>query len=187
MSKANRTSEKKRQAKARRQQRKRDMRRESVRALWDDREHQARPTKERIGHGVFALEETDAAGVRYAKDRAATMLDRLQLEGRITPEQCQGGQDFAALLERTRLVSKGRSCIDFEVVGHEGDDDAPSPQELTDNRDREELYLACGMFTWAELRRVCDEGQKPSDMERLRKGLNLCVEFWGKGLTRRSK
>jgi len=180
MTKAHRTPEQKRLAKARRQQRKRDARREAVRAIWDDREHQARPTRERVSHGVFSLGETEAAGVRYARDHTSTELDWLYHRGTITADQLQGGMDFADLLRRTRLVSQGRSCMNFDPVGHDGDDDTPTSQELRDDQDRRELYLACGTWTWAELRRVCDEERAPTDIDRLRAGLDLCAKFWGK-------
>lgn len=143
---------------------------------WEDREGKARPTPERLSKGRFTLQDTDDAGVTVAVDGAVTELDRLLAAGVINADQCQGGHDFAALMYRTRLVSHGRSCLNFEPVGYE--DGTPSHQEIVDSRDRTELYLACGSFTWAELRRVACEDRKMTDAVRLKDGLTLCAKFW---------
>jgi hypothetical protein len=80
-------------------------------------------------------------------------------------------------MERTRMVSQGRSCIDFEPVGHEPLDE-PTHAELRDEQDRRELYIALGPNAWAEMRHVCVEGYSPRDIERLKTGLDICAEFW---------
>jgi len=148
-------------------------------AQWEPRPDSGkdRPTPERIAKGAFKLVDGEDAGVTVAVDTAATTLDRMAANGIITPEQAQGGHDFAALLDRTRLVSQGRSCLNFEPVGHE-DDSPPSHAELRDQAERREIYLACGMLTFAELRRVCCDGDKPRDLARLKEGLDICVKFW---------
>jgi len=156
-----------------------ELRQSLVERLTDDKPGRARPTPERIAHGAFALHDTDDAGARVAVDRATTMLDRLALAGQITREQCDGGHDFAALMERTRMVGAGRSCLDFSPVGHDGDTE--DPQDAIDNRDRAELYIACGQATWRLLRAVCVEQHRPTDIHDLRFGLNLCVAFWTGG------
>ena len=179
MAKKKRTPEQIRESKRLRQQRKREAERRAAIEIWEDRDGKARPTPERRAKGAFRLVTGENAGLSVAVDDHATTLDRMRGEKLITPEQSQGGHDFAALMERTRLVSAGRSCIDFEPVGHEPLEEA-SAQEERDERDRRELYLACGMLTWAELRRVCVDGYWPRDVERLRAGLDLCAQFWGK-------
>lgn len=145
---------------------------------WEDRPDKARPTKQRRDKGAFVLRDGDDAGVTVAVDEAVTVLDRLCSSGQITTDQRQGGLDFAALMERTRLVGAGRSCLNFEPVGHEGDHD--DWQTRRDEQERQELYLACGMAVWAEMRRVCHEGKRPRRIDHLRTGLGLCVKFWGK-------
>lgn len=145
--------------------------------VWQDRDGKARPTPERRAKGAFVLRDTEDAGVTCAVDEGATTLDRLNLRGIINRDQCQGGHDFAALMERTRMVSSGRSCLDFSPVGFDSGN-GNEWQEERDSRDRSELYLACGMLTWAELRRVCCEGQPPRSVERLKAGLDLCARFW---------
>lgn len=146
--------------------------------IWEDREGKARPTPERLSKGAFVLRDTEDAGVTVAVDEAATMLDRLGRAGVITPEQVQAGHDLAALLERTRLVSGGRSCCDFSPVGHEGNAE-PTHGELRDHRERAELHERCGHAVWADLRRVCHEGQRPHSPMRLSEGLTICARFWG--------
>lgn len=147
-------------------------------ANWSDREGKARPTPERLARGSWGLLDGEDAGVTVAVDRMATRLDWLSASGAITADQCQGGQDFAALMRRMQMVGEGRSCIDFSPVGFDDGDSEPSHSELRDKRDRTELYLACGMATWAELRRVCVEQEPPRSVDRLRIGLDLCVKFW---------
>lgn len=145
--------------------------------IWEDRDGKARPTPERKAKGAFVLHETEDAGVTRAVDTAVTMLDQLAVQGRITAEQAHGGHDFAALMERTRLVSAGRSCLDFTPVGHDGDAD-PTHGELRDIQERDELYLACGVAVWSEMRWVCCDHQAPRRLDRLIVGLDLCVRFW---------
>lgn len=145
--------------------------------IWTPREGKDRPTPERLSKGAFVLRDTEDAGVTHAVDEGATELDRLAIRGLITEDQRDGGHDFAALMERTRLVSRGRSCLDFTPVGYDGGE-GNEWQEKRDSQDRAELYLACGMATWAELRRVCCEGHAPTSIERLRHGLTVCAEFW---------
>lgn len=136
-----------------------------------------RPTPERRAKGAFVLRETEDAGVTFAVDTAATMLDRLTVRGLLSADQCQAGHDYAALMERTRLVSQGRSCLNFEPVGHDSDAE-PTHGELRDIQERRELYLACGVLTWAVLQRTCVDQQMPADLIRLREGLDICVKMW---------
>ena len=147
--------------------------------IWEDRAGKARPTPERLAKGSFVLRDTEDAGITVAVDEACTMLDRLHRAGRIDGDQLQGGHDFAALMERTRMVSRGRSCLDFSPVGH--DDSEPTHAELRDQEERAKLYLRCrGPWIWAELRRVCCDGHNPRDMPSLLAGLDMCAEFWRK-------
>lgn len=146
--------------------------------IWADREGKARPTPERLAKGDFVLRDGDDAGVTVAVDQEATELDKLRNAGAITPDQAQGGQDFAALLERTRLTSPGRSCLNFDPAGYDGDE-APSHTAERDARERAEIYLACGMATFAELRHVCCDLYPPRNLIRLQAGLNICAKFWG--------
>ena len=150
-----------------------------IAAQWEPRPESGkdRPTPERKAKGNFRLVDGEDAGVTVAIDTEATILDRLAAKGIVTQAQAQGGHDFAALIERTRLVSQGRSCLNFEPVGYD-DDREPSHAELRDIEERREIYLACGTITFAEMRRVCCDGQRPSDLRRLREGLDLCVKFW---------
>ncbi len=111
-------------------------------------------------------------------DQASTILGRLSICGVISMEQAQGGHDFAALMRRMQMVPEGRSCLDISPVGYQ-EYTEPSHAELRDKQDRDELYLACRMLTWHELRRVCVDQDRPKSIERLRKGLDLCVAFWG--------
>ncbi len=145
--------------------------------VWTDREGKARPTPERRMKGAFVLRDTEDAGVTVAVDEGATVLDRLASRGIITRAQCDGGHDFARLMERTRLTAKGRSCLDFSPVGYDSGN-GNEWQEIRDNQDRDELYLGCGMATWAELRRVCCDDLPPRSLDRLRAGLSLCEAFW---------
>jgi len=147
--------------------------------VWEDRVHRARPTLERLRKGKWRLEDTEAAGVTVAVDAESCELDRLAARGVITAEQRQAGLDYTELMRRTRLIGEGRSCIDFSPVGHDPDvyDDSG---EIRDSQDRKELYLACGMMTWAELRRVCVEDRRPRDVARLREGLDVCERFFGR-------
>ncbi len=149
-------------------------------ANWSDRPEsgKARPTPERRAKGRFVLRDTEDAGVTVAVDEAPTMLDRLYAAHVITAHQRDGGLDLAALLRRTRLTSEGRSCLDFTPVAT-GDDSAPSHAELRDAQERAEIYLACGMLVFAELRRVCHDHQMPRSLDRLRQGLDICARFWG--------
>ena len=145
--------------------------------VWVDRDGKARPTPERRAKGMFRLIDGEDAGVTVAVDQCTTMLDWLALRGHITGDQAQAGLMLAGLLDRTRLVGQGRSCLDFSPVGHDGDE--VSERQMRDEQDRAEVYLGCGTYTWAELRRVCQDGLRPTDMDRLRTGLDFCAKFWG--------
>ncbi|WRH62056.1 MAG: hypothetical protein RSE12_17040 [Fuscovulum sp.] len=144
--------------------------------VWEDRDGKARPTAERRAKGMFRLVDGDDAGVTVAVDQCATMLDWLALRGMIDGDQAAAGLLLAGLLERTRLVGQGRSCLNFDPVGRDGDE--ISPQAVEDERDRAEIYIGVGMAAWAELRRVCQDGQGPRDLDKLRYGLDHCVKFW---------
>ena len=145
--------------------------------IWTPREGKDRPTEERRSKGVFVLRDTEDAGVTVAVDECATMLDELHSKGIINGDQLQAGVSLAMLLERTRLGGAGRSCLDFSPVGY--DDSEPSHQELRDAQERQEIYLGVGMFTFAELRRVCHENQRMRDKQRLTDGLDFCAKYWG--------
>lgn len=146
--------------------------------VWIDRPHKARPTPERLMRGEWRLDDTTAAGVTVAVDQQATELDRLRARGIITPEQCQGGLDLADLLRRTRVTRVGRSCIDFEPVGHDPDeyDDTAEVKALGIRRS---LYEKCGPLTWRCLWETCVDEQPPRDVDRLRDGLRICADFFG--------
>jgi hypothetical protein len=176
--KATATARKKAEKAKRRSQRKAQEQSAAVSAdNWDDRDGKARPTPERRAKGDWELRDGEDAGVTVAVDRRASMLDQLGHIGKITANQVQGGHDFAALMQRMQMVPAGRSCLDFSPVGFDAADE-PTHAELRDAQDRTELYLACGMLTWAELRRVCVDGDAPRSYDRLRAGLDLCVKFW---------
>ena len=149
--------------------------------IWTDRPDsgKCRPTPERLAKSDFRLHDAEDAGVTVAIDSLPTMLDRLCAKGIITHDQRDGGLDFAALIRRTRLTSEGRSCLDFSPVGTGGDPE-PTHAELRDEQERAEHYLACGMFTFAEMRRVCVDQHEPRSLDRLRHGLDICVKFWGR-------
>lgn len=147
--------------------------------IWEDRPDKARPTPERRKHGAWRLVDGEDAGVTVAVDEGAHILDRLHAAGLIDADQRQGGLDLAALLDRTRLVSSGRSCLDMEPVGYEGD--YATAAEEHDADERRMVYLTLGTFTFHECRRVCQEQLPPRDMDRLRRGLDLCAQFFGGG------
>ena len=155
---------------------------------WDDRPEsgKSRPTPQRMAKGVFVLRDGEDAGVTVAVDENATMLDRLCADGVIEPAQRDGGLSLAALLHRTRLTKEGRSCLDFSPVGHDGGGE-PTHAELRDSQERAEIYLACGVATFRELRSVCLEGHTPRNINRLRSGLDICARFWDGGLPKRKK
>lgn len=135
----------------------------------------AEPTEQRRTKGLFACIALD--GSRVERDLHATMLDKLFDAGSITDEQCQGGQDFAVLMERMRLVPAGRSCLDNSPRGFD-DTAEPTHGELRDEEERQRLHSACGSLVWAELRRVCVEQCNPRSIDRLRIGLDQCVKLW---------
>lgn len=147
---------------------------------WEDRPDsgKSRPTAERKDKGRFVLRDGEDAGVSIAVDEAAHILDVLHSRGVITGDQRDAGHDIAALLERTRLVSAGRSCLDFTPVGHD-DNREPTHGELRDTQERNDLYLGVGMLTFRELRHVCHEGNPPRSVDRLRDGLTFAAKMWG--------
>lgn len=138
-------------------------------------EERLEPTDMRREKGLFACVELDGTWVE--RDLHATMVDRLRDAGLLTNEQAQGGHDFAALMQRMQLVPAGRSCLDNSPRGFD-DQTEPTHAELRDERDRKELYLACGPLTWSEMRRVCVEQHAPRSLDRLRIGLDICAKFW---------
>ena len=147
---------------------------------WTDRDGKARPTAQRRRRGVFVLRDGDDAGVAIAVDMGATMLDQLLIATLITDVQCHAGHDLAALLERTRLGSTMKSCLDFTPVGYEGERE-PTYGELRDVAERAQLQRACGLAIWALLRSVCQEQRGPGEMHNLRKlraGRDVAVRFW---------
>lgn len=146
---------------------------------WQPRDGKDRPTPERKAKGKFELIDGEDAGVTIAIDRQATVLDQLQAAGHLTPEQCEAGLDFAALMARTRLVSQGRSCLDFTPVGYEGDieDEASKADEAA----RAKIFARCnGPWVWAELRRVCCENRPVSHLASLQDGLDICAKILGR-------
>lgn len=150
---------------------------------WRDREGKARPTPERKRRGNLALHDGDDAGTRHAVDEGATLLDRLRIAALITDLQCQAGSTLAELLERTRLGSAPRSCLDFTPRGR--DDERPSSHaELRDLAERAALRRITGAPVWDLLRATCDEDRGPTDrrgLEQLRGGLNRVAAYWRLG------
>lgn len=142
--------------------------------LWEDREGNARPTPERLAKVSFALRDTEDAGVRHAVAVDDYMLDKLLSERRINPDQHAAGWDYARLAAKNRLVSSGRSCLDFSPVGY----DANLPDDPTASQDWRELYLALGVWANAQCRRVCVDGLRPDSYSALWAGLNICVKFF---------
>ena len=145
---------------------------------WRDRDGKARPTPERKAKGQFRLIDGEDAGVTIAVDEESTILDKLRRADLITHDQCEAGHDFAALMMRTRLVSQGRSCLDFSPVGYDGDFE--DEQSIRDNETRTRIFAKCrGPWVWPELRRVCVEGRNVSDLASLRDGLDICIKYLG--------
>ncbi|MCJ8138592.1 hypothetical protein [Falsirhodobacter halotolerans] len=145
--------------------------------IWQDREGKARPTDERRARGAWVLRDGEEAGVTVAVDEHAHVLDQMLAKKLITADQCLAGHDFAALMERTRMVSAGRSCLDFTPVGYEGDND-PTHGELRDASERKVLYAQMGSWVWSEMRMVCHQGFWPDRLDRLREGLDMAAKYW---------
>lgn len=145
--------------------------------IWSDRDGKARPTPERRAKGCFVLRDTEDAGATVAVDEEASMIGRLQRAGIITATQAHAATDLAALLERTRITSRGRSCLDTTPIGHEGDAE-PTHGELRDAQERAEIYLSCGVAIWRELLRLCQDDDRPRNIGLLRQGLDICVRYW---------
>ena len=143
---------------------------------WADRDGKARPTPERRAKGAFVLRDTEDAGVTVAVDEGATQLDRLHMRGVITAEQCQAGHDLAAILYRTRLVSAGRSCLDWTPVGPDTDDAPETWQQERDRVQRTRIFMRCrGQWVWPELVRTCRDDEPPRKIDALRDGLDVCI------------
>lgn len=145
--------------------------------IWQDRDGKARPTAERRQRGSWVLRDGEDAGVTIAVDEHAHVLDQMASKGIISSDQQQAGHDLAALMERTRLVAGGRSCLDFTPVGHEGDAE-PTHSELRDAKERRDLYGKLGAGAWAQLRMVCHEGHWPDRINDLRHGLDVAAKYW---------
>lgn len=145
--------------------------------IWQDRDGKARPTSERRARGSWVLRDGEDAGVTIAVDEHAHVLDQMASKSIITSDQQQAGHDLAALMERTRLVAGGRSCLDFTPVGHEGDAE-PTHSELRDAKERRDLYAKIGAGVWAQLRMVCHEGHWPDRINDLRGGLDVAAKYW---------
>lgn len=169
------------QAKKARQRENKRMRQEASAAvvadIWQDREGKARPTEERRRQGSWVLRDGEDAGVTVAVDEHAHVLDQLAAKGIIDSDQQQAGHDFAALLERTRLVAGGRSCLNMDPVGHEGDAE-PTHGELRDAAERRDLNQRMGAWVWSEMRMVCHQGFWPERLDRLREGLDVAAKYW---------
>lgn len=146
---------------------------------WSDRDGKARPTPERRRHGVWELKDGDRAGDTVAVDRAGSTLDALREAKSISHEECEAGWDFAALMARTRLVSQGRSCLDFTPVGYDGDFEDDTAK--ADSALRAKIFAKCnGPWVWAELRRVCCEGKPVSHLPSLQAGLQVCIKAFSR-------
>ncbi len=141
---------------------------------WEDREGNARPTPERLARGVFVLRDAEDAGARFAVDTKAHRIDHLESTGAIDKDQATAAAQFADLSNRNRLVSQGRSCLDFSPVGY----DANIPDDAHAARDYRELYLSLGIAMYRECRRVCVEQHKPTSLQLLKSGLDICVRFF---------
>ena len=167
------------QAKKARQREKRRMKQDASAAvaadIWQDRDGKARPTAERRARGAWVLRDGEDAGVTVAVDEHAHVLDQLAAKGVIDSDQCQAGHDFAALMERTRLVAGGRSCLNMDPVGHEGNAE-PTHGELRDAEERRDLNKSMGSWVWSEMRMVCHQGFWPDRLDRLREGLTTAAK-----------
>ena len=145
--------------------------------IWQDREGKARPAEERRRQGSWVLRDGEDAGVTMAVDEHAHVLDQLAAKGIIDSDQCQAGHDFAMLMERTRLVAGGRSCLNMDPVGHEGDAE-PTHSELREADERRDLNKRMGSWVWSEMRMVCHQGFWPDRLDGLHEGLDVAAKYW---------
>lgn len=148
---------------------------------WQPREGRDRPTDERRAKGVFALRDTEDAGVTVAVDEGGTEIDRLAARGLITEDQRQAGHDLAAVLYRTGAAPAGRSCLDVTPRGHPDGDAEETHHEARDRQQRQQVWIKCrGSWVWPELVRVCGHDEPVRHLESLRAGLDVCSRVFGK-------
>jgi hypothetical protein len=152
---------------------------------WRDQEHRARPTPERLRHGAWVTRDSSIAGQSYAVDEAAHPLDVLHALGTITDDQRQAGLDAAELFARNQLVSQGRSCLNFDPVGHDSDtpDDEPAYWRYRD------LYGKLGQTRASAIRDVCVRAETPkrSKVAMLVDALSVCEAFFSPRLAKARK
>ena len=80
-----------------------------------------RPTPERMAHGQFDLIGGQEAGSRVPFDRAASLLDRAVLAGKLTAVQRDAVQRFAGLRRRCGWRIGQRDSLDMSPRGYSGD------------------------------------------------------------------
>lgn len=168
---------------ARKNRKRRQKRAEAPQAAAEDFGHpKARPTRERLQRGVWALREAEdedgnlTAGLKHARDLEAHPIDRLENRSTITKEQAQAGRDFEALYRAANEAPGIRdSTTLWQPKGHENDDG-----NVAAVRDRKELYLFLGTMRDQLLRRVCvqHEYPRPREIAALREALSECERFF---------
>lgn len=158
-----------------RQQQKRALRIAAAAENWKDREGKARPTPQRRIKGVFRLREGDRAGVAVAVDAVSSPIGALSEAGFLTDRQREAGHIFEEVARGALGSPAGRSCIDFEPVGHDGDDDG----NIEATRRWNSLRRMLSPEDRRECENVCWSHAAPSDMRRLRRGLDATADWAG--------
>lgn len=152
------------------------MTRHSPPKIWEERDGNARPTKERASKAGFELIDGEDAGVQYAETDCSDALGAMCAAGLITDLQRDAGRRFEAVKRGGCGSPSTRSCIDMTPVGHEAEED--TEEEVMAQAEWRSLRAHLPMLERKELERVCWAHFPPRSHDRLRSGLDLCVALF---------
>ena len=148
-------------------------------ANYTDRDDQRRPTPERLAKGDFSLvDDPEIAGTQYAMDNAEGMPSAYRIARVIDDRQLDAAKDFERIAVSRLGSPSGRSCLNFDPVGHEAEED--TDREIAAMREWRDL---CGMMSMEVLRvlqTVCwqHEAIPEAKHKMLCLGLDITADFY---------
>ena len=140
-------------------------------ATGESRGKAVRPTSERIARGVWAEPVGAVKSQQPIVDMAHDTIGRLHCDRKITDAQEQAARSYqetcAAYLAEMPEISGFKSCLAGGQAGHDDSDGDPAIFAAMRGLERR-----VGMIGSAELYRVCISGDRPRNIEILRKALD---------------
>ena len=141
---------------------------------WMDREGNRRPTRERQKKSKgWRFADAEDAGTSYAMDETGSPIQAAYAFNQIDARQWDASCLFLEITVRHKGPT-GRSCLNFEPVGHDetdGDEDA--------ERKYKEVARELPFVVWNEVINVVYREEPITSLESLREGLNDIADILG--------